>query len=335
MPRRPQPPDSSAARAPQARGAAPQRSGDCLDERCAGRVVARFGSRYIVAVDRAAGDTAAGQELDAIGRGRRQDIVVGDRVHCSREQGLLVIEAVEPRRNLLFRADANRTKPLAANVDQIAIVFAAQPPPQPEFVWRALLAAAAAGVEPVAILNKIDLESAAALAALDEVARLGARVVRVSARGNPRGAAQQLEQVCRDRITLFVGQSGVGKSTLLNLLIGSELRTGVLSRRGTHGRQTTTATRWLAYGTRGAVIDSPGFHEFGLGHLSAAELARSMPDFAAVTQPCRFADCHHAEEPDCQVRAAVEDGQISRARYEFYRKLLAQDSGTMAAHSRK
>jgi len=300
-----------------------------------GRVVARFGQRYIVAID--AGELAGTRavEVDAIARGRRLQVVVGDRVRCSQEHGSHVIEEVAPRRNLLFRADASRTKPLAANVDQIAIVFAAQPPSQPEFAWRALLAASAAGIASVAILNKTDLESSAALAALEELAGLGARVLRLSARADPAGAAAQLEVVCRDRVTLFVGQSGMGKSTLLNLLIDAQLRTGALSRRGTHGRQTTTVTRWFAFGPQGAVIDSPGFHEFGLSHLSAAELARSMPDFAADAPLCRFANCRHAEEPDCQVRAAVARGKINRARYEFYRKLLAQDEKTAAAQPRR
>jgi len=301
-----------------------RRDGRGSGESEAGRVVARFGQRYIVALDSAHVGASAATEVDAIGRGRRLAIVVGDRVHCSRERGLHVIESVEARRNLLFRADANRTKPLAANVDQIAIVFAPQPPPQPQFAWRALLAAGAAEVAPVAILNKTDLECDAALTQLEELARLGARTLRLSARTNPQSAALQLEQVCRDRVTLFVGQSGMGKSTLLNLLIDSQLRTGALSRRGTHGRQTTTATRWFAYGPHGAVIDSPGFHEFGLGHLSAPDLAGLMPDLAAVSQPCRFADCQHLEEPGCQVRAAVARGEIGRARYEFYRQLLTQ-----------
>ncbi len=310
-----------------------------------GRVVARFGQRFIVALDAFEAEAGSGspapagadaaREMDAIARGRRQEVVVGDRVHCTRDGGMLVIESVDERRNLLFRADENRIKPLAANVDQIAIVFAAQPPPQPEFVWRALLAAAAAGVGALAVLNKVDLEGGAALAALAQIDRIGARVVRVSARTDPEGTRTRLEQECRGRVTLFVGQSGMGKSTLLNLLIGAQLRTGALSRHGTHGRQTTTATRWFAYGRDGAVIDSPGFHEFGLAHLAPADLRHWLPDFAAVTQPCRFADCHHAEEPGCAIRAAVADGAISPGRYAFYRKLLAQDPGASAGKLRR
>jgi len=325
--------------APLAAGAASKRKVQGSDEAegtgILGRVVARFGQRFTVALDAVASAAAEAAEVDAIARGRRLQVVVGDRVRCSQEHGSHVIESVVPRRNLLFRADANRTKPLAANVDQIAIVFAAQPPPQPEFAWRAMLAASAAEISAVAILNKTDLESSAALAALDELARLGARVLRLSARTDPAGAAAQLALVCRGRVTLFVGQSGMGKSTLLNLLIDARLRTGALSRRGTHGRQTTTVTRWFAYGSDGAVIDSPGFHEFGLSHLSAADLARSMPEFAAVSPSCRFTNCRHAEEPGCQVRAAVARGDIGLARYEFYRKVLALDNNSGGAHPRR
>jgi len=299
-------------------------------ERAAGRVVARFGQRYIVALE-AAPHAPGDREVDAIGRGRHQDIVVGDRVQCSLAPDLHVIETVEPRRNLLFRADANRTKPLAANVDQVAIVFAAQPPSQPEFLWRALLAARAAGIEALAILNKIDLQgppAQAAEAALETVAQLGARVLRVSARTDPAVTRERLAGQCSNKVTLFVGQSGMGKSSLLNLLIDSDLRIGALSRGGTHGRQTTTATRWFSYGADGAVIDSPGFHEFGLEHLDSTHLTQWLPDFAAVSQTCRFADCRHAEEPDCAIRAAVARGAISAERYAFYRKLLAQEPGS-------
>jgi ribosome biogenesis GTPase len=297
-----------------------------------GRVIAAFGRRYLVALDPPAEPDAAQRqrnsplslEVDALPRGRRMDVVVGDRVRCSRERDLYVIESVEARRNLLFRSDANRTKPLAANVGQIAIVFAAQPAPQREFIWRALLAARSAGVPALAILNKIDLPSAAAEAMLEEAAALGAVPVRVSARGNPEGARQALSAHCAGRATLLVGQSGMGKSTLLNLLIGAQARTGALTRRGAHGRQTTTATRWFDYAGSGALIDSPGFHEFGLAQLAAEDLFHWMPDLDAVAGACRFADCRHADEPGCRIRAAVQSGAVQAERYAFYRKLCAE-----------
>jgi ribosome biogenesis GTPase len=118
----------------------------------------------------------------------------------------------------------------------------------------------------------------------------------------------------------------MGKSTMLNLLVGPQLRTGALSSDGRHGRQTTTSTHWFAFGDGGAVIDSPGFHEFGIAHVSATSLVEWMPDFAAADGGCRFANCRHAEEPDCAIRAAVAAGAISAERYAFYRKLLAQSA---------
>jgi ribosome biogenesis GTPase len=289
----------------------------------AGRVLARFGRRYIVALDQP-GTLPA--EADAVPRGRRLEVVTGDRVDCSRERELLVIESIQPRRNLLYRSDASHTKPLAANVDQLAIVFAPQPPPQKEFVWRALLAARSADIAPLAVLNKTDLADAATRALLDEVAAWDVPVLRLSARTEPQAARAALAQRCEGRVTLFVGQSGMGKSTLLNLLVDAEVRTGALSRRGSHGRQTTTATRWFDFGPQGALIDSPGFHEFGLAHLAPDQLIRWMPEFAAVQAPCRFADCRHFEEPGCAVRAAVEDGRIARERYAFYRKLWEEEA---------
>jgi ribosome biogenesis GTPase len=286
-----------------------------------GRVVARFGQRYIVALEAGAGTAAA--EVDAVVRGRRNDVVVGDRVRLQQERELAVIQSVVPRRNLLFRSDGARVKPLAANVDQVAIVFAIRPAPQEEFVWRALLAARSAGIEALAIHNKIDLDGAPAQAILDGVAAWGVRGLRVSARADPEGTRAQLRAACAGRSTLFVGQSGMGKSSLLNLLIDVQVRTGALSRSGSHGRQTTTATRWFDDGEGRAVIDSPGFQEFGLAHIASDELLALLPDFAAIEGSCRFANCRHVEEPGCRIREAVARGAIRPERYEFFRKLCA------------
>ncbi len=286
----------------------------------AARVVARFGSRYAVVLDGSPGH----ESTDAIGRGRRQDIVVGDRVHCAPARGVQVIESVAPRRNLLFRSDALRVKPLASNVDLVAVVLAPQPTPQAEFAWRALLAAGAAGVAALVVLNKTDMDCSGIGAVVDELERLGASVARVSARSAPDAARETLEEYCRERVTVFVGQSGMGKSTLLTLLLGTELRTGAISRSGSHGRQTTSTTQWYFHGGNGALIDSPGFHEFGLAHLAPRELLAGMPDFARHAGQCRFSDCRHIDEPDCAIRAALSKGEISEARYGFYRRMLTE-----------
>jgi ribosome biogenesis GTPase len=280
-----------------------------------GRVVAGFGRRFAVELDR-------GTEIEAVRRGKRGDVVVGDLVGCRlAESRQSVIESIEPRESLLFRADAERSKPLAANVGQVAVVFAPQPPFSREFIWRALLAARAAGIDAMAVLNKTDLPDSGAEAVLAQLAALGARTARISARAEPAFARATLGARFEGRATLLVGQSGMGKSTLLNLLIGAGARTGEVSPRGQRGRQTTTASRWYRYGDSGAIVDTPGFHEFGLEHLAGSDLARLMPDLEARLGACRFADCRHFDEPGCPVREAVAAGTIASERYAFYRAL--------------
>lgn len=292
-----------------------------------GRIVARFGQHSIVAGD-------DGQEYEAVRRGKRHDAVVGDRVTFTLHHGSAAIEEVEPRRTLLYREDAERTKPLAANVDQVAIVFAPQPAPQREFLWRAMLACAAAEVEPLLVLNKSDLESPFARTIFNQACALGARGLCISAKLQPDVAHDLLDRECRDRITLFVGHSGVGKSSLLSLLLGEHLRVGELSLRGGHGKQTTTATRWYPYPDHGAVIDSPGFQSFGLHHLHPAGLPGWMPDFAAAPGSCRFADCRHLEEPDCRIRTALAAGTIAPERHAFYRQLREEQEATLRSPRR-
>ncbi len=257
-------------------------------------------------------------------RGKKGDVVVGDHVDCVRSGEAAVIETVLPRTSLLYRAAEHRTKALAANVDLMLLVYAPRPAFNLHFLWRALLAAQTAGIEALAVLNKVDLPDGlpAAQQALDELAALGTATLALSAKQAPQEAAQRLTPRLTGRRSLLVGQSGMGKSTLLNLLVpDAGARTQEFSAALNLGRQTTTAARWFDLPGGGAVIDTPGFQEFGLAHLNASEVAAALPDFAACLGGCRFADCRHLEEPDCAVRAAVAAGAIEARRYDFYRGL--------------
>ena len=279
------------------------------------RVIATFGRQSLIA------DGA--RIWQATRRGRRGDVVVGDcvlAIEASDEQAR--IESIEPRSTLLFRADAYRTKELAANIDQVIVVYSLRPVFNRSFVWRALVAASAAGIEPLVVRNKADLPAAEeAIEFLQQIAALGWRTLSLSAKTDADRSRAVLMREVEGRKSLLVGQSGMGKSTLLNLLIpDAQARTQDYSQRLNVGKQTTTASRWFAL-ENGAVVDAPGFHEFGLAHLSASEIAQTFPDFKPLLGKCRFLDCLHVREPGCAIRAAVEAGSVTAQRYEFYRAL--------------
>lgn len=289
------------------------------------RVVATYGRHSLVR----AVDSPTAPLLIATRRGKRGDVVVGDLVRCTLDGEQAAIESIEPRRTLLFRADEHRVKELAANIDLMAIVFAPRPPFNPHFIWRALAAAQAAGIAALAVLNKTDIAEGLDLAqaALVQVARLGVATLAISAKATPAAARAQLTAATAGRATLLVGQSGMGKSTLLNLRVDANARTQEYSTRLNVGKQTTTASRWFdipAAEGGGALIDTPGFTAFGLAHLSLAQRAAALPDFAPFLGHCRFNDCRHLSEPDCAIRAAVERGHIDAARYAFYAELAAE-----------
>jgi ribosome biogenesis GTPase / thiamine phosphate phosphatase len=289
------------------------------------RVVATFGRHSLVRA--AAASTAP--LLTATRRGKRGDVVVGDLVRCTQAGEQAAIESIEPRRSLLFRADAHRIKELAANIDRVAVVFAPRPPFNPHFIWRALAAARAAGIDSLVVLNKTDIGEGlpAAQAALAQAARLGVATLALSAKAAPDEARTRLAAATAGRATLLVGQSGMGKSTLLNLRVDANARTQEYSTRLNVGKQTTTASRWFdipAADGGGALIDTPGFTAFGLAHLSLSERAAALPDLAPFIGHCRFNDCRHLNEPDCAVRAAVNSGEISAERYAFYAELAAE-----------
>ncbi len=282
------------------------------------RVIATYGRTSML-------EDEHGGLWSAVRRGRRSDVVVGDRVTATHSaEGQAAIEAIGPRSSLLYRADAFRTKELAANVDQVIVVFASRPSFNLWFIWKALLAARTAGIEALVIRNKTDLAEGAeaAQAVLEEIRALGWRTLATSVRNDAAQAIAELTPLTQGRHSLLVGQSGMGKSTLLNLLVPeAQARTREFSERLDQGKQTTTAARWFDLPGGGALIDTPGFQEFGLAHLSAADVVAGFPEFVPHLGRCRFLDCRHLVEPDCAIRRALESGQISAGRYDFYRSL--------------
>ncbi len=284
-----------------------------------GLIIAHHGHKLIV-------EDQKGRWYRCVARQNLGRLVCGDRViwqASGAEEGVVV--ALGERRSLLARPDGNRrARPIAANLDTVAIVLAPEPGPSEDLIDRYLVAIAAIGVQGLLVLNKLDLLDASALAILtgrlEPYRRIGYPLLLTSSH-----AARGLDELragLRGRVSLLAGQSGVGKSSLIKALLPDrEIRIQALSRFDGHGVHTTTTSMLYHLPDGGDLIDTPGVRGFELGEISPNDLDRGFPDLAPFLGRCRFTDCRHDVEPGCAVRDAVARGEIDSRRLDSYQRL--------------
>ena len=296
-----------------------------------GTVIAGHGRHYVV--------DAEGRKLQCVTRQRKTNIAVGDVVNIAMtSDDQAVIESTAERKTLLYRSDQYKSKLLAANLTRLFIVVATEPGFADDLISRSLVAAEAAGIEAHLILNKTDVADLLPKARerLLTYTSLGYPLHEVSARTNPEHAVATLMPLLAGQSSIFIGQSGMGKSSLINLLVpDAEIAVREISAALDTGKHTTTFTRLYdlagteTEGGGGSIIDSPGFQEFGLYHLSEGMLERAFVEFGPYLGGCKFYNCRHLIEPQCAILAALEEGKIARFRHTLYGQLLHESAQTL------
>ena len=286
------------------------------------QVVAAFGRQYLVRLD-------GGRELVCLTRGKKSEAVCGDIVEvqptgeasaAGGAQG--VIERIAPRRSLLYRSDAFREKLIAANVTQLVAVVAAEPSFSDELLARCLVAAHEQKLEVLIVLNKCDLVEAAAAVRerLAPYSAIGYRMLELSAKRD----VSALRPLLHGHTSVLVGQSGMGKSTIINALLPeAQAATREISAALDSGKHTTTHARLYHLDVTSSLIDCPGVQAFGLHHLSFGGIEQGFVEFAPYLGQCRFHDCHHLHEPGCALREAAAAGRIDARRLELFQQITA------------
>src|SRR5450830_86754 len=290
-----------------------------------GLIIAAHGRHYLADV--------AGRKLQAVTRGKKTNIAVGDTVNLKMtSEDQAVIESIAERRTLLYRSDQYKSKLLAANLTRLFIVVATEPGFADDLISRSLVAAEAAGIDAHLILNKTDVVDSLdkARERLKTYTSLGYPLHEVSARTKPEEAVATLLPLLAGQSSIFIGQSGMGKSSLINLVVpDADGAVREISAALDTGKHTTTFTRLYRLPDGAAIIDSPGFQEFGLYHLSEGMLERAFVEFAPYLGGCKFYNCRHLIEPQCAILAAVADGKIAKFRHQLYAQLLHESAQTL------
>jgi ribosome biogenesis GTPase len=281
------------------------------------QIVGAFGRQYLA-------ELPDGKIIPCLTRGKKSDVACGDFVDImltGDEQG--VIESIHPRLSLLYRSDAYRQKLIAANVSQIIIVVAAEPPFSDELVARCLIAAYNQKLEVLIVLNKCDLLDKAAFARLQLAPyyAIGYRILELTATKD----AAPLLPYLHGHTSVLVGQSGMGKSTLINSLIpDAQVATREISTVLNSGKHTTTHARLYHVNQDSKLIDCPGVQMFGLHHLGFGEIEQGFIEFAPYLGKCRFNNCHHTHEPNCALQQAVLEGKIDARRFKLFQEISAE-----------